>query len=408
MSRNRTGGFAGILVVALGMVVLLCGTVAHPEPTAKVSPGGWAKGKKIRYPAEGRVNAERVRVRAGANLNYYVCGQLSRDSRVVVYEQRPGWLKIDPPKGSFSLIAAKYVEKSGGDRAVVTGSVVRVRAGASESKRNSQVQCKLNKGDKVRILGQVTLDVSGEMLNFYKIRPPAGKAFVWVSAQYVSYVKPYKGEPAVDPEDIVEIAAVPDIEKVLELPDTTKVPVSAGRTTLENLSEALRIEMRRPIGERRLAEHLAKYLGLSTKTKSKEIVAAIRKPIKEIRRQMDVQAAMARSKKIKKRFKESHQRMEALRKGPAQKTPSTREGKVREATGRLKASYVFRSRGMQRWRLVDPFTGKNICYLLPGVVSIEGLKSKEGKIVTISGPAVFDLRIHLDLVVVNKIGGDDS
>ena len=163
MSRNRIGGIAGSLVVGLGIVGLLCGTVSHGRTRGKATnrAGGWPKGEKITYPAEGRVNADRVQVRSGSGLTYYVCGVLSRDSKVVVHEGRPGWLKIDPPKGSFSLIAAKYVEKSGGSQGVVTGSVVRVRAGASESKQYSQVQCKLNKGEKVRILGQVTSEVSG-------------------------------------------------------------------------------------------------------------------------------------------------------------------------------------------------------------------------------------------------------
>ncbi len=407
MSRNRIGDIAGSLVVGLGIVGLLCGTVAHGQSRAKT--GGWPKGEKITYPAEGRVSADRVQVRAGPGLNYYVCGVLSRDSKVVVHEERSGWLKIDPPKGCFSLIAAKYVEKSGGSRGLVTGSVVRVRAGASRSTQIYQEQCKLNKGDKVRILGRPLMSkVDGEAMSFYKIEPPAGKAFFWVSSQYVGYVKPYKGEPTVKPEDMVEIPTVPDIEDVLKIPESPKLAKSADWTELKNLNEALRIEMRRPMAERRLAEHLAKYLGLSTKTKSKEIAATIQEPIKEIRRQMDIQAAMARSEKIKKRFKESHQRMQALRKEPTEKTPGAKEGKHREATGQLKASYVFRSRGMERWRLVDPFTGKNICYLLPGMISGESLKSKEGKIVTISGPAVFDLRVRLDLVVVNKILSDDS
>ena len=101
MSRNRIGGIAGSLVVGLGIVGLLCGTVAHGQSTGKTTnrAGGWPKGEKITYPAEGRVTANRVRVRAGSSLNYYVCGVLSRDSKVVVHEEGSGWLKIDPPKG---------------------------------------------------------------------------------------------------------------------------------------------------------------------------------------------------------------------------------------------------------------------------------------------------------------------
>ena len=72
----------------------------------------------------------------------------------------------------------------------------------------------------------------------------------------------------------------------------------------------------------------------------------------------------------------------------------------------LKPSHVFSSQDLERWRLVEPSTGRNICYLLPGKVDAEVLKSNQGKIVSLSGPAVFDLRAHLDLVVVNNIQGD--
>ena len=166
--------------------------------------------------------------------------------------------------------------------------------------------------------------------------------------------------------------------------------------------------MRRPVAQRRLAEHLAKYMALSTKTKSKSIAELSRGRVKEIRRHIEIQADMARAEIIKKSFDKSHQRTVALLKKPAEMTTRIRDGKVRETTGQLKASNVFRSRGMKRWLLVDPFTGRNICYLLPGVVKAEVLKSKEGRIVTISGPAVFEQRRQLDLVVVNEMRSDDS
>jgi len=410
MGRNRIGGIAGSLMVGLGIVGLLCVTVIHGQITAKApkrAASGWPKGKKIRYPAEGQVSGNRVRVRAGTGLTYYVCGVLPRDSKVVVREERSGWLKIDPPKGCFSLIAAKYVEKSGGDQGVLIGDLVRVRAGASESKQNYAVQCKLNKGDTVRILGQVSSEVAGEELNFYKIKPPSGKAFFWIWAQYVRHVKPYKGEAALGPEDIIEIRPVPEIEDVSKIPKPPEVSESGDRSELKNLDEALRIEMRRPVAQRHLAEHLAKYMALSAKTKFESIVELSQSRIKEIGRHMDIQAALAKSAHIKESYKESQRRMQKLVETYAI-TGSISDERVKEATGQLKASYVFRSRGMERWRVVDPFTGKNICYLLPGKVSGESLRSEEGKIVTVSGPAVFDLRVRLYLVVVNKLLSDDS
>ncbi len=209
------------------------------------------------------------------------------------------------------------------------------------------------------------------------------------------------------PEPVTEIPTPPDIEEVLEIPDTTKLPESTDRTELKNLDEALRIEMRRPIAQRRLAEHLAKYLALNSKTKSESIAELTQKRIKEIRRHMDIQVALQKSLEIKKSYDRSQKRMIQLI-NARNRTPSPDDKKAREVTGRLKASYVFRSRGAQRWRLVDPFTGRNICYLLPGAVTAETLKNNQGKIVSVSGPAVFDLRIHLDLVVVDKIRSSDK
>ena len=407
MGRNNIGGVAWSLVV-WAIVGLTWVGISHgqtPEKEAKPSTA-WLGEGKLTSPLEGQVNTDKVRVRSGPSLNYYVCGTLAQDSKVVVHEERSGWLKIEGPKGCFSLIAAKYVKKSAGDWGEVTGSVVRVRAGASGSKRNSKVQCKLNKGDSVYILGKVTSEVDGEKLDFYKIKPPRGKAFFWVYAKYVGPVKLYKGEPVVKPEDIVKTMTVANIEDVLDVPESPEVANSADRPELKNLDQALRIEMRRPVAQRQLTEHLAKYMGFSAKTKSESLKKLTQARIKEIRQHIDIQAALERSSSIRESYTKSQRRMQELLKSYA--TASPVEEKLRETTGRLRSSYVFSSRGMERWRLVDPFTGKNICYLLPGVVSGESLKGKEDKIVTISGPVVFDLQVQLDLVVVNKILSDDS
>lgn len=408
MGRKRIGGVARSLATS-AILGLLCVSVSYGQAaeTATKPTVVWPGGEKISYPAAGQVSAAKVQVRSGPGLNYYVCGALSQGSQVVVLEERSGWLKIEAPAGTFSLIAAKYVKDSTGDQGVVTGSVVRVRAGASDSKQNYQVQCKLNKGDTVRILGKMTSTVDGEKLSFYKITPPRGKAFFWVWAEYVEQVEPSKIQPELKPEIIAEIPPVPDIEEVLKIPESAEVAKSADRPELKNLDEALRIEMRRPVAQRQLAEHLAKYQGFSAKTKSESLRGLTQSRIKEIRRHMDIQAALKRSSGIKESYGESQKRMQKLVKTYAT-GGGVAEKKLREVTGRLISSHVFSSRGMERWRVVDPFTGKNICYLLPGAVSGESLKSKEGKIVTVSGPAVFDLRVRLDLVVVNKILSDDS
>jgi hypothetical protein len=48
--------------------------VQKPKPAAIGWPG---RGKRVAYPAEGKITTENVLVRAGGNLNYYICGRLS-------------------------------------------------------------------------------------------------------------------------------------------------------------------------------------------------------------------------------------------------------------------------------------------------------------------------------------------
>ncbi|NIA07319.1 MAG: hypothetical protein GWP14_06750 [Actinobacteria bacterium] len=405
MSTDKPIRFFGVLVTALAVMGLLTAAQAYGQTTTvviqkpKPTASGWlSTDRRITYPSVGEITAENVLIRAGGNLNYYVCGKLAAGSTVVVREEQYGWLKIDPPKGCFSLIAADYVQKSAGsDQGIVNATVVRVRAGAIDSEQNYAVQCRLNTGDKVQILGEVTSEVLGKKVRFYKIVPPAGKAFLWVSSPYVRYVGPY------DPSQkmVEEEPIVPDFPKP-EPKEAEALPKSADRQELEKLDEALRIEMRRPIAQRELAEHLAKYLALRTKTEDATISELAKERIVEIRRYIEIQTALQKSKDIRKDYESSKERMAEL-----YKTVSTAEikadEKITQQTGLLKPSYAFRSRGVKRWRLVDPSTRRNICYLLAGKVAEEELRNNEGKIVVVSGPTVFDRRVALELIMVNSI-----
>ncbi len=409
MSTNKPIRFFGGLVSTLAVVSLLSAGQAHgqtttvviqkPKPTASGWPG---TGRRIAYPSEGEITAENVLVRAGGNLNYYICGRLAAGSTVVVREQQYSWLRIDPPKGSFSLIAADYVQKTAGsDQGTVNATVVRVRAGAIDSDHNYAVQCRLNTGDKVQILGEVTSEVLGKKIRFYKIVPPAGKAFLWVSSQYVRHVGPYDPSKKIIEEEL-EKPIVPDYPEPAAQ-EVETLPKSADRQELEKLDEALRIEMRRPMAQRELAEPLAKYLALRTRTEDADISKLAKERIVEIRRYIEIQTALQKSEEIRKDYESSQERMAELYKTVSTAEINTEEG-ITQKAGLLKRSYAFRSRGVKRWRLVDPSTRRNICYLLAGEVAEEALRDNEGKIVVVSGPTVFDLRLALDLVMVNSIG----
>ena len=413
MSGKKPVRFAGSLIPILAVVALLnmseargqTTVVVPASPTPEPVKSGWPGVEKsipIVYPGQGEVTAENVLVRAGSGLNYYVCGRLTQGSKVVVREQQYGFLKIDPLPDCFSLIAADYVKAAeGSDEGVVTGMNVRVRAGAIDSEQNYAIQCKLDTGDEVHILGTVTYEMAGREQRFYKIQPPAGKAFFWVSDEYVRYIKPYE-----EPTAAVQEQAAPELPPPAP-PAAEPLPKSQDRLEMEAIDEALKIEMRKPIAERGLAEYLAQYLALKTKTQSPDIANLVESRIREIHRQMEIQTALQKSQKIRQDYESSQQRMRELNK-ELSTAGQAAEGKIVEKTGLLKPSHVFSSRDLERWRLVEPSSGRNICYLLPGKVDAEVLKSKEGKIVSLSGPAVFDLRAHLDLVVVNEIHADNG
>lgn len=405
MSTDKLTRFLAGVGAILALVSLLSTGQARGQgttvviPDAKPIPIGWpGTSGRVVYPSEGEVTAENVLVRAGGNLNYYVCGKLSKGSAVVVREQQYGWLKIDPPEGCFSLIAADYVKKTGGsDEGTVSATVVRVRAGAIDSDKNYAVQCRLNTGDKVQIMGETTSEIAGQKMKFYKIVPPAGKAYLWVSTQYVRYVGAY------DPSRIIleQKPIVPDFPKVPPA-QIESLPKSADREELDKLDEALRIEMRRPIAERNLAEHLTKYLSLRTKTEDASISALAKERIVEIRRYMEIQTALAKSDEIRKDYESSQERMAEMYE-TASKVEIRTEEKISQQAGVLRPSFAFRSRGMKRWRLVDARTRRNICYLLAGDVSEETLRDNEGELVVVSGPTVYDPRVALDLLTVKDM-----
>lgn len=391
-------------LLALGLIALLSVGIAHAqlettaaEPMVDPLPSSWPTGidaAGVLYPAQGEVTADELRVRAGNNQNFYVCGELAGGAEVVVVERRLDWLKIEPPKGFFSLIAADFVQAVGesGD-GVVTGKNVRVRAGAHGSKDNSAVQCKLNNQDKVKILGTAESSLEGKKTTFYKIVPPKGKAFFWVSAKHVRYLGPVGQSSTPQPE-----------------PEPQPIPLdpqSEQARELLKLDQALLIEMERPIGQRRLAELQAKYLAMRGQTESSELLAHMDKQIEEIEQQIAIQADLEKTELLKRKYNDAYERLLGLLKSHSE-APSTEGKKIMQFVGLLKTSHVFGSPGLKRWRVVDPESGTNICYAVPGKASDAELTAKTGKVVTITGPGVLDLRLYQYLVVVDKVEqGDD-
>lgn len=121
--------------------------------------------------------SSQVHVRSGPSTNFYPVLRLSPGDRVNVVGEESGWYAIEPPPGCFSLISKHYVDVGANGEGVVNGNAVRVRAGSDLDEHRYAVQCKLDKGATVKILGE-------EDEGFLKIAAPPG-ARLWIHGDYV-------------------------------------------------------------------------------------------------------------------------------------------------------------------------------------------------------------------------------
>ncbi len=143
----------------------------------------------VKFPYETTVEVDETYVRSGSSTRYYPTGKLRRGESVIVHRHDPGgWFMIAPPPGSFSWVKAQYVEKTGGDRGVITKNSVVARVGSFESDIREVYQRTLAQGDDVRILGEKLLapeDGSGQAELWYRIEPPRGE-WRWIKGQDVA------------------------------------------------------------------------------------------------------------------------------------------------------------------------------------------------------------------------------
>ncbi len=128
----------------------------------------------------GEITGSNVYVRSGPGQRAYPCVKISKPAKVEVVGTRSGWMQIRATPGCFSVISKQFVTADGKTGTVTTDNIW-VRAGGEEKASDFwAIQSRLNKGDQVEILGQVT-DKDGE---WYKIVSPKD-AYFWISEQFV-------------------------------------------------------------------------------------------------------------------------------------------------------------------------------------------------------------------------------
>lgn len=161
--------------VGFGVVLIAAAAAAQPVPVAS-QPAG--------QPYFLRVTADHVNLRTRADGNAMIVGQVDRDTVLEGRGVEFGWHRVVPPQGVFSLVSARYVERTGPDRGVVRlrSGKLRVRAGSTVfayDPLNCPVQTLLPSGAEVRIVG--------EQDGWLRIVPPQG-VFVYITDRYVQRI----------------------------------------------------------------------------------------------------------------------------------------------------------------------------------------------------------------------------
>ena len=152
-----------------------------------------ARGELPEFPYKAYVTADEVYVRSGPGQNYYPTEKLKMGQEIVIYRHDPGgWYAIRPPKGSFSWVSLRLVEKGKDGLATVTGDRVAARVGSRFSDIRDVVQVRLDRGELVEVLKDGQTAAGEQAERWCKIAPPSGE-FRWVHGKYVDPDFPVDG-----------------------------------------------------------------------------------------------------------------------------------------------------------------------------------------------------------------------
>ena len=138
-----------------------------------------------RFPYEAVVRERNVYARSGPGEQFFPTQQLKTGSRVEVHRHDPGgWLMIAPPEGSFSLIPADKVERTGPDTVEVTQAQVVAYVGSDFGPEASVFQRRISPGEPLFVIGESDVATGDGTQKMLRIRPPQ-REWRWVSGDSV-------------------------------------------------------------------------------------------------------------------------------------------------------------------------------------------------------------------------------
>jgi len=337
------------------------------------------------FPYVAEITGDNVYVRSGSGTNHYNCGKTNKGDKVKVVSRQFSWSCIVPPPGSFSWIYVPYVsiDPDSQGTGIVTGDGVRVYAGSDLVKPiHSILQLKLNRGEKVRLLGE-------QKDNYYKIAPPSG-AYLWVSTKFTRPVVAGTAPPVVEivdankPADVNDVAEVNDVKVTTVAPPPPK-PSAEAKLLAEykDLQKKILTERAKPLAGQDYSSIRKAIKDIAANKEAGKVARYCEFLLKQIDR---YELALIVSKQLalqNRQLKATQDRIERAR--------TTRLAHVRNlgrfaVVGTLKTSSIYSSEPqLKHYRIVGD-SGKTICYARPATEAAGGDYDKlVGKRVGLTG-----------------------
>jgi len=307
-----------------------------------VPPGDANEISAQTFPYVAQIIADDVYIRSGPGTHYYPCGRLNKADRVTVVGSQFSWSRIVPPAGSFSWISARYVsvDPNNPGTGIIAGNAVQVYVGSDyrDLMRCTTTQLRLNKGEKVKLMGQ-------EKDNYYKIAPPTG-VYRWVSTKYTKLIGPV-GQPS--PTDTNDTTAV--------VP--TKIPIEANKLTeYYALEKQMEAERAKPIDQQDYSDIKKAFLKIAGDKEASKAARYSEFAVNQIER---FELALEVAKAVRLQDARLRKIKDDIAKAKAKRLAEV-QGLGRFAViGQFQISKVYVE---QTYQVVDD-SGKITCYALP-------------------------------------------
>ncbi|MDR2763068.1 MAG: hypothetical protein LBB88_10725 [Planctomycetaceae bacterium] len=131
------------------------------------------------YPFVASIIVQRSEVRGGPDLSFYPTSILKLGDKVEIYFETNNWCAIRPPLGSFSWVSARHVSLGVNNVGVVLTTGLASRIGSEIVDSSDTVQVKLNRGEKILVMGKMETPENIASPLWFKISPPRGE-YRWI------------------------------------------------------------------------------------------------------------------------------------------------------------------------------------------------------------------------------------